>query len=61
MKYLIDEQVIHYFIEDAEADRVAALKAQPITVDEPAEIPLPDAVRACHDISAWIERLDNES
>lgn len=61
MKYLIDERGIHYLIEDAEADQVAELQAERSAVDEPSEIPLSDAVRACHDISAWIERLGNES
>lgn len=52
MKYFIDERGIHYLVEDAEADQVAALKAEPIIVDEPAEIPLSDAIAACHKISA---------
>lgn len=61
MKYLVDEQGIHYLIEDAEADRVAELQAERSAVDDPAEISLFDAVRACHDISAWIERLGNDA
>lgn len=61
MKYLIDDLGIHYFVEDAEADQVAAMQTERAAVDDAAEIPLPDAVRACHDISAWIERLDNDA
>lgn len=61
MKYLIDELGIHYFVEDAEADRVAELQAERAVVDETAEIPLTDAVAACRDISAWIERLGNDA
>lgn len=55
MTYTIDERGIHYRIEDDEADRVARLVEQRRAIAvEPATppIPLPDAVKACQDISA---------
>lgn len=60
MQYTIDEQGIHYKIEDDEADRVARIVAQRrLVAVEPKkpEISLSDAVKECQKISeqqhAW--------
>lgn len=55
MNYMIDDNGIHLFIEDREADAVAALldhrrlvAVEPVT----PEIPIPEAVAKCQEISA---------
>lgn len=63
MQYMIDEQGIHYMIEDQIADETDRLldrrRAQAAEPNLP-EISLTEAIKTCQDISAQIAALDSD-